>query len=56
MFVLQTEGNARYYDLDDICLGSSSQGSIRASFSRRDPEYRLLEAYIDFYHHASSQQ
>ena len=48
-FRVQSQGNARYFDLDDICLASSSQGSVRASFSRRDPEFHLLEAYIDFY-------
>ena len=55
-FRVQSQGNARYFDLDDICLASSSQGSVRASFSRRDPEFHLLEAYIDFYIHSAVTQ
>ena len=53
---VQSQGNARYFDIDDICLGSSSQGSVRASFSRRDPEFHLLEAYIDYYIHTTDTQ
>jgi len=42
-------GAARYYDVDDICLSSSSRGSMRSPFSRRDPEYHLFDAALDFY-------
>ena len=55
-FRVQSQGNARYFDLDDICLASSSQGSVRASFSRQDPEFHMLEAYIDFYIHSADTQ
>ena len=46
---IEHKGKARFHDVDDLCLSSSARGSIRASFSRRDPEFELLKSYLEYY-------
>ena len=41
-------GNARYGEVDDLCLDSFSTGSRRASLSHRDNETGLLMGALDF--------
>ena len=49
-YKINADGKARFHDVNDICLDSSSEGSTRYSFSRRDPEYYLLHGALDFLH------
>ena len=46
---IEHKGKARFHDVDDLCLSSSARGSIRASVSRRDPEFELLKSYLEYY-------
>ena len=41
-------GNARYGEVDELCLDSVSKGSRRASLSHRDDETGLLMGALDF--------
>ena len=46
---MQLDGQVRYDDVDDVCLASSSRGSVRSAFNRRDPEFHLLDAFLNFH-------
>ena len=45
----QISGAVRYSDVDKVCLGSSSRGSVRSALNRRDPEYHLLDGFLNLY-------
>ena len=47
--ILQLNGAVRYSDVDNICLASSSRGSVKSALNRRDPEYHLLDGFLNFY-------
>ena len=47
--ILQLNGAVRYSDVDNVCLASSSRGSVKSALNRRDPEYHLLDGFLNFY-------
>ena len=49
IIILQLNGAVRYPDVDNICLASSSRGSVKSALNRRDPEYHMLEGFLNFY-------
>ena len=49
MTYFQISGAVRYSDVDKVCLGSSSRGSVRSALNRRDPEYHLVDGFLNFY-------
>ena len=46
---IEGKGKARFHDVDDLCLSSTARGSVRASFSRRDPEFELLKSFLEYH-------
>ena len=46
---MQLNGAVRYSDVDNVCLASSSRGSVKSALNRRDPEYHLLDGFLNFY-------
>jgi hypothetical protein len=40
--------NPRFHETNQVCLDSSSRGSLRSPFSRRDPEINLLIGALNF--------
>lgn len=47
-YKVNTGAKATYNEVDDICLASYGKGSKRSPFSKRDPEYGLLEGALNF--------
>ena len=47
-FAVNTNAKATFDEVEDICLSSYGKGSKRSPFSKRDPEYGLVEAALDF--------
>ena len=47
-FKVNAPAKATYNEVDDICLASYGKGSKRSPFSKRDPEYGLLEGSLNF--------
>lgn len=53
-FKIKADGKVRFEEANDVCLDSSGKGSLRSSFSRRDPEYDLLLGALDFLHETNA--
>ena len=47
-YYINPDGQTRYHEANQVCLDSTSRGSIRSSFSRRDPEINLLLGALNF--------
>ena len=54
-FKIKPEGKVQFKDVNDVCLDSSGKGSLRSSFSKRDPETKLLLGALDFLHNTRSE-
>ena len=49
MYSLQLSGSVSHSDVDNVCLASSSRGSIKSALNRRDPEYHLLDGFLNLF-------
>jgi len=47
-YYINHNGAAKYHEVSDICLGSTSSGSLRGPLSLHDPESTFLKAAIDY--------
>ena len=47
-YYINHNGQTRFHETNQVCLDSTSRGSVRSSFSRRDPEYNLLRGALNF--------
>ena len=47
-FAVNADAKVTYNEVDDVCLSAYGRGSKRSPFSKRDPEYGLLEGALNF--------
>ena len=47
-YYINPDGQTRFHETSQVCLDSSSRGSIRTPFSSRDTEFQLLKGAINF--------
>ena len=47
-FAINKDAKVTFNEVDDVCLSSYGKGSKRSPFSKRDPEYGLLEGALNF--------
>ena len=47
-YYINHDGKTRFHETNNICLDSSNSGSLRSPFSKRDPEYHLLNGAMNF--------
>ena len=47
-FAINYDAKATFNEVDDICMNAYGKGSRRSPFSKRDPEYGLLEGALNF--------
>ncbi len=47
-FYINHQAQTRFHETNQVCLDSTTRGSIRSPFSQRDPEYNLLMGVLNF--------
>jgi len=47
-YYINPTGKTRFHETNEICLASSTQGSIRSSYGKRDGEFHLLKGATNF--------
>ncbi len=47
-YYINHSGKTRFHETNQVCLDSSSRGSLRSPFSGRDPEFNLLVGALNY--------
>ena len=47
-FLINHNGQTRFHETNQVCLDSSSRGSLQSSFNPRDQEFGLLKGVLDY--------
>ena len=53
-YYINHNGKVRFHEANSVCLDSSSRGSLRSPFNKRDPDYDLVLGVLNFLYLTSS--